>query len=260
MVRLRNDGTSVVITPSRVEYTDYCRKVAQEYADYVYSMRDQFEFGQLPLSPHEAVRYAMQFKYESPVYISDSGDNTTGGAVGDHTVLLREFLRLRESDCYGKRALVTSIWDEKAVEEAWKHEEGETISLSVGKDHDENTRAVQVTGVLRKKGNLLGYMGCEKDIVGKCVTISVGNIDFCVIDRPGSFISRGHFEELGAGLRLDDYQVVVVKQGYLFAELRALAKLAIIALTPGATHQIIENMEFHKIHPPIYPLRYVGDK
>lgn len=253
-------GTSVVITPSRVEYTDYCRKVAQEYADYVYSMRDQFEFGQLPLSPHEAVRYAMQFKYESPVYISDSGDNTTGGAVGDHTVLLREFLRLRESDCHGKRALVTSIWDEKAVEEAWKHEEGETISLSVGKDHDENTRAVQVTGVLRKKGNLLGYMGCEKDIVGKCVTISVGNIDFCVIDRPGSFISRGHFEELGAGLRLDDYQVVVVKQGYLFAELRALAKLAIIALTPGATHQIIENMEFHKIHPPIYPLRYVGDK
>ena len=46
----------------------------------------------------------------------------------------------------------------------------------------------------------------------------------------------------------------MVKQGYLFAELRKLAKLAILALTPGATHQIIENMEYHKIIPPVYPL------
>ena len=79
------------------------------------------------------------------------------------------------------------------------------------------------------------------------------NVDFVIIDRPGSFISVGHFTE-GAGLDLDEYQVVVVKQGYLFAELRKLAKLAILALTPGATHQIIENMEYHKIIPPVYPL------
>lgn len=251
-------ATSVIVTPSKVVYTDYCKKVAQEYADYVYSMRDSFEFGQLPLSPHEAVRYAMQFKYESPVYISDSGDNTTGGAVGDHTVILREFLKLRKEECYGKKALLTAIWDEKAVEEAWKFAEGEEITLGVGKDYDDNTRAVVVHGKLKKKGNLLGYMGCEQDVVGKCITIECGNVDFCVIDRPGSFITKGHFGANGAGLNLDDYQVVVVKQGYLFAELREIAKLAIIALTPGATHQIMENMSFRKIHAPVYPLNYVG--
>ena len=90
-------ATTVIFTPSRVAYTDACLKLAREYADYVYSMCDSFEFGQLPLSPHEAVRYAMEFPYDSPVYISDSGDNTTGGAVGDHTLLLREFLKLRMS-------------------------------------------------------------------------------------------------------------------------------------------------------------------
>ena len=56
---------------------------------------------------------------------------------------------------------------------------------------------------------------------------------------------------------MDDYQVIVVKQGYLFPQLRGLAKLSILALTPGATHQIIENLEYRKIVPPVYPLHYV---
>ena len=94
--------------------------------------------------------------------------------------------------------------------------------------------------------------------MGKCVTLQVGDVDFCVIDRPGSFISKHHFGPEGAGLNMEDYQVIVVKQGYLFAELRELAELAILALTPGATHQIIENIQYKKIHAPVYPLNYVN--
>ena len=148
---------------------------------------------------------------------------------------------------------MTSIWDENAVAKCLEHKEGDRITLSVGHGYDENTKAVEVTGTIKKIGRLFGYMGCEHDAVGNAVTISTENVDFVIIDRPGSFISVGHFTE-GAGLDLDEYQVVVVKQGYLFAELRKLAKLAILALTPGATHQIIENMEYHKIIPPVYPL------
>lgn len=249
-------SASMVITPSKVEHTGYCRAVADEMAEYIYSLRDDFEFEQLPLSPHEAVRYAIQFQYGAPVYISDSGDNTTGGAVGDHTIILCEFLKLR--DYNNKKCLVTAIWDETAVEKAWAFEEGESITLTVGKDYDENTRAVTVTGKLKKKGNLLGYMGCEDDATGRCVTIETEHVDFCVIDHPGSFISKAHFGPKGAGLNMSDYQVIVVKQGYLFAELTELAKLSILALTPGATHQIIENLEYKKIKPPVYPLKYVG--
>jgi len=102
-------------------------------------------------------------------------------------------------------------------------------------------------------------MGCEDDAVGDCVTIESGSVDFCIISRPGSFISKGHFGPKGAGLDMDDYQVIVVKQGYLFAELRKLAKLAILALTPGATHQIVETLPFRRIVPPVYPLNYVGE-
>jgi len=253
----RTLASNVVVTPSKVEHTAYARKAAEEFAAYVYSLRDSFEFEQLPLSPHEAARYAVEFAHGSPVYVSDSGDNTTGGAVGDHTILLREFLNIR--DYRGKKVLVTSIWDEKAVAECMRHDEGDELTVTVGKDYDDNTRAVTVTGRLKRKGRLLGYMGCEDDAVGDCVTIESGSVDFCIISRPGSFISKGHFGPKGAGLDMDDYQVIVVKQGYLFAELRKLAKLAILALTPGATHQIVETLPFRRIVPPVYPLNYVGE-
>lgn len=155
------------------------------------------------------MKFSVQYP-ESPVYISDSGDNTTGGAVGDHTILLREFLKLR--DFNGRKVLVTSIWDENAVAKCLEHKEGDRITLSVGHGYDENTKAVEVTGTIKKIGRLFGYMGCEHDAVGNAVTISTENVDFVIIDRPGSFISVGHFTE-GAGLDLDEYQVVVVKQG-----------------------------------------------
>ena len=102
-------------------------------------------------------------------------------------------------------------------------------------------------------------MGCENDATGRCITISTEHVDFCVVDHPGSFISKGHFGAKGAGLDMDDYQIIVVKQGYLFPELRPMAKLSILALTPGATHQIIEDLAYRKIEPPVYPLHYAGD-
>ncbi|MDD4431216.1 MAG: MlrC C-terminal domain-containing protein, partial [Bacteroidales bacterium] len=249
-------ATNVTVTPSMPEYSQKAGNIAREIADYVYSLRDSFEYEQLPLFPHDAAKYAVEFKYDVPVFVSDSGDNTTGGAVGDHTIMLREFLNIRNLN--GKRILVTSIWDEECVNDCWNHSIGDEFEISIGKDYDENTRSVKVKGILKNKGSLLGYMGCENDAVGRCVTISIGSIDCCVIDKPGSFITKGHFGSMGAGLNLDDYEVVVVKQGYLFAELRAIAKLAIIALTPGATHQILEALEFKKIKPPVYPLHYMG--
>lgn len=246
-------ATNVAVTPAEERYTDRAMELARELADYVYSFRDSFEFEQLPLSPREAVRHSISCK-ESPVFVSDSGDNTTGGAVGDHTVMLREYLEC--SDYNGKRVVVTTVWDEKAVEHCMRYNEGDRITVSIGKDYDDNTRAVTVNGVLKKKGSLYGFMGNEKQAVGKAVTITAGPVDVVITDRPGSFITVGHFE--GAGLNISDYHVIVVKQGYLFPELREISELSILALTPGATHQLVENLEYKNIIPPVYPLRYAG--
>ena len=243
-----NLASTITVTPTEEKYSQKAKKAAENLADCVYSFRDSFEFEQLPLTPHEAVRYALRYE-NSPVFISDSGDNTTGGAVGDHTVLLREFLNCR--DYNSKKVLVTNIWDSAAVKECEKWQEGDEITLNVGSNRDEDSASIRVQGILKKKAVLYGYLNVTSDPVGKAMTISVGSLDFVVTDMPSSFITCSHFK--GAGLDMSEYQIIVVKQGYLFAELSKLAKLAILALTPGATHQIIENLRYEHIVKPLYP-------
>ena len=163
---------------------------------------------------------------------------------------------MKQKTFNGKKVIVTSIWDEVSVNKCLEYEEGDKIELCVGRNLDENTKSVNVVGHIKKIGKLMGYMGLEDDETGIAVTISVDNLDFVITNRPSSFISINHFSK-GAGVNYSDYDVIVVKQGYLFAELREVSELSILALTPGATHQIVENFEYHNIVPPVYPLKYV---
>jgi microcystin degradation protein MlrC len=57
-----------------------------------------------------------------------------------------------------------------------------------------------------------------------------------------------------AGVDPLGYKLVVVKLGYLWDALRPLATRAIIALTPGATCEVLEKVPYRHISRPIYPL------
>jgi len=50
------------------------------------------------------------------------------------------------------------------------------------------------------------------------------------------------------------HKIVVVKEGYLFPGLRAIAPHTIMALTPGFANQILEELEYLRVRRPIYPL------
>ena len=57
-----------------------------------------------------------------------------------------------------------------------------------------------------------------------------------------------------AGVNPDDYDIVMVKQGYLFPELDVKAKFPIMCLSPGATYQIVARLPFKIIQRPTYPM------
>ena len=87
--------------------------------------------------------------------------------------------------------------------------------------------------------------------------ITAGPVDVVITDRPGSLITVGHFE--GAGLNISDYHVIVVKQGYLFPELRENIRI----IHTGADSRVLpinwwKTLEYKNIIPPVYPLRYAG--
>ena len=58
----------------------------------------------------------------------------------------------------------------------------------------------------------------------------------------------------GVGVNLDDYDVIVVKQGYIFPELKAMGKMCVMSLTNGATPQDTRIIPFKKIMRPMYPI------
>ena len=50
------------------------------------------------------------------------------------------------------------------------------------------------------------------------------------------------------------YKIVVVKQGYLFPDLSDHAPRAILALSPGACDERLEELPYRRLQRPIYPL------
>ena len=50
------------------------------------------------------------------------------------------------------------------------------------------------------------------------------------------------------------FHIVVVKLGYLFPELAAEAERAILAFTPGASTERLEDMNLKRIRRPMFPL------
>ena len=48
--------------------------------------------------------------------------------------------------------------------------------------------------------------------------------------------------------------MIVVKQGYIFPELKAMGKMCVMSLTDGATPQDTRIIPFKKIMRPMYPI------
>ncbi|MCF0110260.1 MAG: MlrC C-terminal domain-containing protein, partial [Erysipelotrichaceae bacterium] len=53
---------------------------------------------------------------------------------------------------------------------------------------------------------------------------------------------------------MDAYNFIVVKQGYLYPELKARAKHFVMSLTLGVTLQRTELLNYKQVMRPIYPL------
>ncbi|MCG5102402.1 M81 family metallopeptidase [Oceanobacillus alkalisoli] len=244
----RNSSPSVIVVPESDEYRELANEKAQELVDYVYSKKEEFSFAVPALQPEEAIQTALNAD-SKPVFVTDSGDNTTGGGMGIYTYLLDMFL---QKDVGDKKICIASIFDKEASRECAKYNIGDEIHVSVGINYDVYSKSIPVKGFLKAKGDLMGFLGSTDVKVGEVYVISIGSIDLVVANSGESFITIGHFE--AAGLDLSEYDIIVVKQGYLFAELSAIAKLEILALTPGATYQVLEELEYENIPRPVYPL------
>jgi microcystin degradation protein MlrC len=109
-------------------YPEKTQKKAEKLVMRLWDVRKKLDFD-APVAPiDKAIQQALELDtLEKTVYITDSGDNTTGGAAGDNPLVMR---RLLAPDI--KDAVVAGIVDPEAVKQCVEAGKGADVELIIG--------------------------------------------------------------------------------------------------------------------------------
>lgn len=214
------------------------RSAAEAIADSYWNAREAFRFGPVT-SPLQDMLDLAERAQTLPVILADSGDNPTGGGVGDRADVLNALLA---RDFRG--AILAGITDRPATEACFAAGVGAEVQLSVGGTLDPaSPRAAVKARVIRLDE---GDAPAERQAV-----VSAGGITLVLAARRRPYHNTADFTRLG----LDPHtaRLVVVKSGYLSPELQPIANPNLMALTDGVINQDIEALVSKQRVQPIYP-------
>ena len=246
-------GCGIVGTPATAADQEYAEQAADALAAYVWDKRHEFHYTGLTAAPDKALEMALAFEGK-PAFITDSGDNVTSGAQGWNTYILRQVLALKDTD---KTFLFASICDPQCCRGLMEAEIGEERHITLGVGHDELSAPVELDVTVKSKGEIVrsGTTGSTiMKVFGHCVTAHVKEtgIDIVVADSEKTFSAKIIYDR--AHVDWNDYDITVVKQGYIFPELKEAAAFYVMSLTGGATPQNTKKLQFKRIQRPMYPI------
>lgn len=242
-------GASVIVVPNSEKDKEYAEAMADRIADFAFSKRHEFHFTGTALEPEEAIEAMINFD-GSPCFISDSGDNCTAGGPGCNTFVLNQFMHL---DSFNqKRILFACICDETNARMLDEHNVDDEVSFELGAELDALSAKIHIDGKILAKGELHHHYG-DTTSIGRCVTIRLKDkpIDIVVAEKAVSFAEKEQYDYAGIDM---NYDVIIVKQGYLYPELKKVAASFVMSLTDGATNQRTEKIKYQKILRPMYPI------
>lgn len=239
---LPRSAMRVFVVAKDKKYASLAKKEACNLAQQIWDHRAEMKLDVPSGSIDEMIVKAAEYKGKT-VFISDSGDNTTAGAPGDNTQVLNALLKQKT-----KNALVAGIVDTEALQKCKAIGVGNNIELTLGGKVD------YVFGKpLNIKGKVI-YLSPES-VIGTsrgAAILDLQGIKVVVMNTRRSFVEVHDFEEVG--LNPLDFDVVVVKLGYLYPELRDIAPVHLIALTSGFCNLDMRSLPFKNVHSPSYPL------
>lgn len=248
---LRHDddklGAAIVAVPNESKDTEYCESVMDEIAEYVWENKEEFKFRGNYGEPTESVEKAIDFEGRTAV-ITDSGDNCGAGSQGESTIIFREFLK---QDLKGKSVLIAGLNDARAFQILEEKEVGDRVNLLLGNDASSISKSTEVEVELKVIGDA---MYGNNHINGKVFVVQIvgTNLDVIVMNTN---LQYGRMEQYhAAGLDFHDYDIVVVKMGYLDTALIPETAYHNMALTDGPTIQLFEKLPFKRIARPMWPL------
>ena len=226
-----------VIVYSKADHDEIHAK-AKAVADWYDDHKTDLKFGVPALAPDDVVAAVRDMK--KPVFVSDSGDNTTAGAGGRSAFLLKRLLGS------GIRTLFTSVYCPEAWAKLKSMKPGDRATLTIPKS-DDHTDDVALEGEYVKKAKILGFVGEES---GEGIIFRVGSVDVVFASVRTSFTMKEHFAAMGVNAA--DYGVVVVKQGYLWPGAAELAASQVFCMTPGTATNDFATLPFRHLEGDYY--------
>lgn len=220
---------------------DSAQAAVLELAGAWWEQRANFRFGMTTGSIDACLGLAQEALHKGgPVFISDAGDNITGGGVGDVPVLLERLLAAEVKD-----AVYAALVDAEGVAACKAAGLGATLTLSLGGKLDTaHGVPLEVTGSVLHINN--------EDPTNCQVILQVAGVKTILTQRRTAFTTLAQFSALE--INLTEHDLVAVKLGYLFPELREVAKAAFLAFSPGAINPSVEALPYQHLLRPVYPL------
>jgi len=213
-------------------------KVASAIAQSYWDAREDFRFGPVTGPLAEMLDIAERTETR-PIILADSGDNPTGGGVGDRADVLKALLARSIDD-----VLIAGITDRPAVERCFAAGAGARVSLKIGGSLDPASPSVEVEAEVVFLDDPGSAADCQ-------AVVRIGGITLVLAARRRPYHNIADFTRLR--LRPSQVRLLVVKSGYLSPELAPIANPNLMALTDGVINQDIENLPSHRRHQPSYP-------
>ncbi len=231
------NGAAVVVTGfNAASAEEQARVIAQKYWD----ARQRFGLAVEAGSIDECIERALAAE-ESTVFISDSGDNPTAGAVGDIPLFLTRLLARDVKD-----AVVASIADAEAVAACRAAGVGNRVSVALGGKLD------PMYGPPLEVDGEVTYLTEGDPAAGWQATLQIKGVTVIVTEGRKPFTTCDDFRQVG--IEPLSHKLVVVKLGYLFPDLARIAPRALMALSPGASDLDIPRLAFKSVRRPLFPL------
>jgi microcystin degradation protein MlrC len=218
---------------------DMLEQQAVQLAQNYWEARADFRFGVPVGSIAELVDQA-QNSASQPVILADSGDNPTGGGVGDRAEVLEELLRRNFEN-----ALVAGIADLPATELCYQRSPGSTLRLRIGGSLDpQGSRPIDADA------RLLFLLPADSPRERQAV-VKIDGVTVVLTARRRPFHHISDFTRLQ--LDIPSYKLLVVKSGYLSPELAPIANPNLMALSDGSILQDLQRLPKNEFRPPTYP-------
>ncbi|MGO7684376.1 M81 family metallopeptidase [Rhizobium ruizarguesonis] len=231
----RATAAAIMTGTDRTVLEREARRLARAYWD----AREDFVFGCETGSLEECVERAIASP-TAPVVLAESGDNPTGGGVGDRADVLTELI------ARGATGVVfAGIADKAATEACYAAGIGAELELSVGASLDTKGSKPVVARFTVK------FLHETSDPADRQAVVSVSGIDLVLSAKRRPYHNIVDFTRLG----LDPHQakIIVVKSGYLSPELAPLANPNLMALSTGVVDQFVERLPRLRKQHPTYP-------